>query len=234
MPALYPMNSAPENFRPGDVVRKFVSEASVSPFVGLVSHIVPSTYKVWVEWPTGVEQEDPQNLIKVNPLFGLPTVSQSAGYDSYEKCVSEKNYGQLPNRMASESEKMAIRIAHTFATGIIGDLVEDVVSCHEHGMSDFQTYNQVFRKYSNTCSDHIIKFSIMKVYAASKKKKLKKPQIDKDDVWQAVLTKAKQVYGDKVDAKKLHLMTERAVNIAEKKDGDTEMAIGIATSFFEE
>ena len=49
MPALYPMTVAPEVFKPGDHVRKFISERSVSPYTGVVTQVVPSTYKVWVD-----------------------------------------------------------------------------------------------------------------------------------------------------------------------------------------
>jgi hypothetical protein len=75
MPALYPSQSAPENFQVGDSVRKWVTEWNVTPFLGVVTQVVPATYKVWVQWPLGNSPEDPETLIKVNPaVSGMPTV----------------------------------------------------------------------------------------------------------------------------------------------------------------
>jgi hypothetical protein len=165
MPALFPMTSAPENFKPGDCVRKFITERSVTPFIGVVTHIVPSTYKVWVQWPIEHSQESPETLIKVNPaIFGLPTVLRDTGYDSYEKGVSEKLRGMIPKRVMAH-EQMALRIAHTFATKIVGKLVDDIRDQHEEGLNEVQAYNRIFKKYAGTCSDYIIRSSISKVYS---------------------------------------------------------------------
>jgi hypothetical protein len=179
MPALYPSQSAPENFQVGDSVRKWVTEWNVTPFLGVVTQIVPATYKVWVQWPLGNSPEDPETLIKVNPaVSGMPTVCLDSGYDSYEKQQSAKNYGEIPHRITpsrdltkpipvmitTAANKMAIRIAHTFATDVIGKLVENICACQKEGLSDLKTYNQVFKKYGNYCSDYIIRSSIEKVY----------------------------------------------------------------------
>ena len=164
MPALFPMMSAPEDFRVGDCVRKFVTDSNVSPFTGIVTHIVPSTYKVWVQWPTANEQESPETLIKVNPLiYGMPTVHRDLGYSSYEKSVSEKLRGCLPKRVMA-TERMALRIAHTFAIDVVGKLIDDIVSCHDQGMGEVQTYNRVYQKYATICSDYIVRSSVQKVY----------------------------------------------------------------------
>lgn len=171
MPALYPMMSGPENFRPGECVRKFVTERNISPFCGIVTHIVPATSKVWVQWPIEHSQESPETLIKVNPaIFGLPTVTRDSGYDSYEKQLSERLYGRVPKRILA-TEKMAIRIAHTFAVNIIGKIVDDVVTYHDQGLRDVQTYNRIYHKYSNVCSDYILRFAIQKIYAGLNEEK---------------------------------------------------------------
>jgi hypothetical protein len=172
MPALFPMMSAPEDFRPNDCVRKFVSENGISPHVGVVTHIIPATFKVWVQWPTEHSQESPETLLKVNPdIVGFPTALTNTGYDSYEKTRSEKQFGKavLKPRMASEGEKMAIRVAHTFATDIVGKLVDDVCALQENGLSDIQAYNKAFIKYGSVCSDHIIRMSVAKIYGLETK-----------------------------------------------------------------
>jgi len=163
MPALYPMTSAPEDFCVGDTVRKWVSERSVTPYVGIVTNIHPGIHKLDVQWPRGNMREDPEEIIKVNPIFGIPSVSQDTGYGSYDKSLSEKLHGKIPKRVMP-SDKMPIRIAHTFANKIIGNIVDDIVDCYKGNLNEVQAYNQVYRKYSNTCSDFIIRSSIQKVY----------------------------------------------------------------------
>ena len=169
MPALYPSMVAPEDFCPGESVRKFITEWNVSPYVGVVTQVVPSTYKVWVQWPMGNTQEDPETLVKVNPaIFGMPTVHRDYGYSSYEKAVSDAARGPaLPKRQSRRvlsTEKMAIRIAHTFANDVVGKLVDEIGVCMRSGFSDVQAYNSLFNKYGSICSDHIIRSSIQKIY----------------------------------------------------------------------
>ena len=176
MPALFPSMVGPESFRPGDCVRKFVTEWNVTPFLGVVTHIVPAISKVWVQWPIGTESESPEDLIKVNPqILGMPTSFIDRGYNSYEKTLSEKAYGSIPKRVipsrdcvkpivVTARDKMAIRIAHTFATKTVGTLIDDIEGCMKNGMSDLQTYNKIFERYGSVCSDYIIRSSIDKMY----------------------------------------------------------------------
>ena len=113
----------------------------------------------------------------------MPTAIVDRGYGSYEKSLSEQTYGSLPKRvtpsrdlkrvliprMATETNKMVIRIAHTFATNVIGKLVESIDDCQRVGMTDVQAYNKIFRDYGDFCSDSIIKSSIQRVYAGEEK-----------------------------------------------------------------
>lgn len=180
MPALYPSAVAPEDFKVGESVRKFITESTVTPYLGRVTQVTPITYKVWVQWPFGnATPEDPEYLIKVNPaICGMPTVTTDSGYDSVEKSVSERNFGKIVQRVTpsrdltqaprpftiNASDKMAIRVAHTFADGVIGKLVSDICACKQEGLTDINTYNKVFSKYGNFCSDHVIRSSIQRVY----------------------------------------------------------------------
>lgn len=181
MPALYPSQVAAEAFKVGECVRKFVTEWNVTPYIGVVSHVVPATCKVWVQWPLGNSPEDPETLVRVNPIFsGMPTAVIDRGYSSFEKSLSEANYGSLPKRInparaglvmhavvprvMTATDKMVIRIAHTFATEVIGRLVDEIGKCASSGLSDVQAYNRLFEKFGSICSDHIIRSSIEKIY----------------------------------------------------------------------
>ncbi len=184
MPALYPSMVGPEAFKVGDCVRKFITDWNVTPYTGVVTHIIPATSKVWVQWPFANTPESPETLVKVNPLvYGMPTTLVDRGYGSYEKSLSEKNNGSIPKRitpsrdlkrvlvpkMASEMNKMAIRIAHTFATKVIDKLVDKISMCQEEGLTDVQAYNKVFRDFGDICSDYIIKSSVERVYTREEK-----------------------------------------------------------------
>ena len=170
MPALFPMQVAPEDYRPGDCVKKFSTPLHITPYVGVITHIIPATCKVWVQWPTNHSQEDPETLIKVNPVvMGLPVALTDRGYSSYEKTRSLKRYGPglLPRPRFAAVDKMAIRIAHSFATSVISKLINDISKCKSDSMTDVQAYNRIYAKYGTVCSDHIIKNSIGSIYSKS-------------------------------------------------------------------
>ena len=176
MPALYPSQVAAEDFCVGECVRKFVTEWNITPFTGVITQIVPATCKVWVQWPMGNSPEDPETLIRVNPLIsGMPTTLYDGGYNSFEKNLSDNNNNvsqELPAkavtrivpRVMTATDKMAIRIAHTFATTVIGKLVDEISACVTNGLSDVRAYNRTFEKFGSICSDHIIRSSIEKIY----------------------------------------------------------------------
>ena len=84
--------------------------------------------------------------------------------DSYEKSISEKLYGRVPKKVMA-TDRMAIRVAHTFATKVVGKLVSDAEEHYKEGCTDLQAYNKVYKKYAGTCSDYIIRSSIHKIYS---------------------------------------------------------------------
>ena len=88
---LFPMTITPFNFNKGDLVKKCITELVVSPFVGIVTAIIPSTNKVEVQWPYDRNTiEDPSELIKVNPFINPPTVKEDLGFNTYQKNLSDK------------------------------------------------------------------------------------------------------------------------------------------------
>ena len=72
--ALYPSLVAPEDFRPGDVVRKIFGDFRVTEYTGIILAVHPTTQTVDVRWPYGIGFENPQDLVRVNPFFEPPTV----------------------------------------------------------------------------------------------------------------------------------------------------------------
>jgi hypothetical protein len=181
MPALFPNTVAPEDFSIGQVVRKFIS-GHVSQYTGEVTHISPNTYKVWVNWAVGGSmQEDPETLVKVPDTQYQSPVGEDTRYPSYDKTLSDKLYGtvsptviMLAKKIAANSitveenknniQKMATRIANTFATDIVGSLVKEIEACKSNNMTDIQAYEAVYPAFSNRCSDGFLRTAIHKCY----------------------------------------------------------------------
>jgi len=181
MPALYPSTVAPEDFSIGDTVKKYFDGSQISPYTGIVTSIVPSTYKVWVKWPIGGDcQEDPEVLLKINPATQpfTPVNTDPSGYNSHEKNLSEKYFGTVRPRIIEAARrlagtdallmsKMASRVARKFAEEVVDSVVGDILTQKESGMSDIQAYDEVYKKYANTCSDVFLRSTITKVYAST-------------------------------------------------------------------
>jgi len=89
---LYPMRVNPQNFSKGDTVKKIYMDNIQTPYVGIVTSIIPSTNKVEVQWPHSTGLEDPWDLIKVNPIINPPVVKEDKAYDSYQKRKNCEEY----------------------------------------------------------------------------------------------------------------------------------------------
>lgn len=180
MPGLFPNPSAaPEAFRPGDQVRWYVGDAHISPYVGVVVHIHPGIQKVDVDFPVGgVQRMSPEDLILVTRFTGETTSAPDGGdYSSYDKSVSDKDYGTLSQNLremarsvaskkASEGKPMAKVIAERFAAEVVSSLAEDILECADKGMVDIEAYYRVYPKYASKCSDAFLRGAVRRVYAA--------------------------------------------------------------------
>ncbi|MDB4330299.1 hypothetical protein N9948_01110 [bacterium] len=87
---LYPMRVNPLNFTKGDAVKKIYMDNIQTPYVGLVTSVIPSTNKVEVQWPHGMGMEEPWDLIKVNPLINPPVVRQDKAYKTHQNQKAKK------------------------------------------------------------------------------------------------------------------------------------------------
>ena len=89
---LFPMRVNPQNFKKGDVVKKIYMDNISTPYVGIVTAVIPSTNKVEVQWPDHTGLEDPWDLIKVNPILNPPVVKEDKAYDTYQKRINSEEY----------------------------------------------------------------------------------------------------------------------------------------------
>jgi len=89
---LFPMRVNPQDFKKGDVVKKIYMDNIQTPYVGLVTAVIPSTNKVQVQWPHGTGLEDPWDLVKVNPMLNPPVVNEDKAYDTYQQRINSDEY----------------------------------------------------------------------------------------------------------------------------------------------
>lgn len=87
---LYPMRVNPSNFTKGDAVKKIFMDNIQTPYVGVVTSVIPSTNKVEVQWPHGMGMEDPWDLVKVNPIINPPVVREDKAYKTYQNQKAKK------------------------------------------------------------------------------------------------------------------------------------------------
>lgn len=183
MPGIYPHPSAAaENFHVGDQVRWYVNEKEISPYIGRVTEISGPANKVWVDFPVGGnQQKDPTELILVTPFAGASQVTEENGYGSYEKQISNRNYGTLRDRSVKLAEsivkkelgekskktrvqKMASKVARNFAVDVVEKFSKDVLAGLEAGHSDIQTYQRLYPHYERICSDDFMRNAIGIIY----------------------------------------------------------------------
>ena len=101
---LFPFRTSPLNYSVGDHVKLVGSGSHREPSaVGIVTHLLPKTYKLNVQWPYGNEQLSPEEVYKVNPEQFPASVSYDDAYDSVENRRSEENYGEIPSRPKKSS-----------------------------------------------------------------------------------------------------------------------------------
>jgi hypothetical protein len=183
MPGLYPHPSgSAENYKIGDQVKWFTSEKSISPYVGVVTQVCPAINKVWVDFPMGGnQQKDPTELILITPFVGTSPVGEDTGYGSFDKTISDENYGTLQDKIKKMASKMtskeaakkrmsgmASKVAGNFADNVVTKLANDVVACVSKGLTDIQAYQSLYPRYSNICSDGLMRSAVSKIYKSIK------------------------------------------------------------------
>jgi len=182
MSGIYPNPSASAtNFKPGDQVKWYVG-AKESPYVGRVTEVCAGINKVWVEFPVGGNQQmDPTDLVMVTPFTGQSFVTENTGYSSYDKSVSQKDYGTMRQNLVKKAQamllkkaeqrdqeqnrsNMASRIAHKYATSVVDVLASDVLECIKSNLTDIETYQKLYPQYESMCSDGFMRNAIEKIY----------------------------------------------------------------------
>jgi len=184
MPALFPNAAAAESFKVGQQVRWYVNEREISPYIGRITEICPGINKLWVEFPVGGNtQMDPTDVILVTPeSYGVSQIDKETGYSNYDKAESKQDFGKLQPRstirlaqkIAADAAGIGIeeyktrtaaeKIAQEFATDIVGKVSSDILVCKTAGKTDVETYCEIYPKYENTCSDHLMRYAISKIY----------------------------------------------------------------------
>lgn len=135
-----------KNFKTGDVVQRFLPFAqgdALSPFVGkvLVSH--PGLGVVDVQWPHGHQRISADEIVLVNPKITkyLP-LNLDQAYSTYDMS----------------------KIAAWKLDRVPGEFLGDLSQLWSNKKSDLDSYDVLWRKYSNFVDDLTIKSLTLKFY----------------------------------------------------------------------
>jgi hypothetical protein len=152
---LFPMTVTPLNFTRGDVVKKIFTDNLTTPYVGVVTSVVPSTNKVEVQWPHGNGLEDPWDLIKVNPIINPPVVKQDKAYKTHQnqkaQQYNEKFFKKLDH----------YNVLNEFVNENLQPLIMRISKFYNEGYSKKEAFEKVKLKYEN---NHILKSALDKIY----------------------------------------------------------------------
>jgi hypothetical protein len=161
--ALFPFQTSVLDYKIGDHVKK-LTRNNESNIVGVVTHILPKSCKIRVQWTYGNELESPEEIYKVSPTLYPTSVGFDTSYDSWENRDSEKNYGtSLPKRPKKYLESLADKIAsrHVNATSV---LVENILSMKQANLNELQCYLKMTSKYAKSVGDSLLKELVLSVY----------------------------------------------------------------------
>lgn len=152
---LYPMAVNPLNFTRGDSVKKIFMDNITTPYVGIVTAVIPSTNKVEVQWPYGVGLEDPWDLIKVNPLIHPPVVKQDKSYKTYQNQKSQKYNEDYCKKLDHYS------VLNDYLNENVSPIILKISQMYNKGLSKREAFIQ-----SKNLSDnfHILSSLINKIY----------------------------------------------------------------------
>lgn len=153
---LYPMAVSPSNFTRGDSVKKIYTDKITTPYVGVVTAVIPSTNKVEVQWPYGIGLEDPWDLIKVNPLINPPVVKEDKAYKTYQKQKSQKYNEDYCKKLDHHN------VLNDFLNENVNPLIYRISEMYNKGLSKKDAFYQI-KKISDNF--HVASYFIDKVYS---------------------------------------------------------------------
>ena len=169
MSGIFPNEAASaENFDINASVIHSVNSKENAKQIGRVVDRDLKANKVWVQFPIGDKMSlDPTELIIATPAMGQCVVPPIEGTVSKKVIKLAESLSAARSNVSEEeyrTNKMASNVAHRYATDKVEKLCNDILICKQAGKNDIAAYNEIFAKYSSTCSDDFIKGAIEKVY----------------------------------------------------------------------
>lgn len=161
--ALFPMQSSPLDFKVGDAVKKLTPNSVVSDVVGVVTHLLPKIHKIRVQWNYGNEQEDPEQIFRVDPKMYPPGVSRDSSYSAHDLAESEKTYGSIPKVQRWMHASVVHKVAEKFLD-VTASLTTEIEQCRSSKLSSVQAYLKLSSKYSKNVSDTVLRQLVAAVY----------------------------------------------------------------------
>ena len=149
---LFPMQVNPQNFNRGDAVKKIITDSIKTPYVGLVTSVIPSTNKVEVQWPSGVTLEDPWDLIKVNPFIEPPVVKQDKSYPTFYNEKGKQHAKSLKH----------YRVLEDFISENLKPVILKASSLYNEGISKGEAFKSLSAEFDNK---EIVSSALSKIYS---------------------------------------------------------------------
>ena len=160
--ALFPFTTSPLDYRVGDFVKRIGPCWQLHDTVGVVSHVLPKTFKVRVQWPYGNEVMAPEEVYAVNKRMFPATVTFNTAYDSWENRESEKLYGALPRRPKQGSLDNRIAEEHLLKMAHLTDYASQFKKLEMSGVAAYLKMSSLFGK---EFGDTLIREAVSTVYS---------------------------------------------------------------------
>jgi hypothetical protein len=151
---------SPTDYRPGDHVKR-VHQFSTD-LVGVVTHVLPKSHKVGVQWAHGNHIHDPEEIYIVSKSQYPASVSLDTAYESWENSQSEKTYGLgLPKRPRAHG--VAKKVASRYADKISA-LSDEAYLCRKASLTEVQAFLKMSSEHKGDVGDELLKYAIHLIY----------------------------------------------------------------------
>lgn len=168
MPSMNPHAVRPEDYKIGDQVRWYVTDSTMSPYIGRIYAINPKTNKVMVTWPVGGNAtHSPEELVLIPPELGISPITQPApGYMTWEVAKSEKIFGKLtPATMSpAEIKKSASVLVTAYLEEEASKYAE---TCKQAGYNDVLVMDRVASVYSGLITNSALSAAVEKAFGTN-------------------------------------------------------------------
>jgi hypothetical protein len=160
-------------FNSGDIVQRGgLHDFFLTPYIGRVIVSNPSTGRVQVQWPWGVEEEAPAELVKVNPasIGHIPPMLADQSYSTWDKSQHVND-----SDIQKEDEKWRKKLTASSSISIVSRAVRRYekrtmpiwrAACQEwhDGKNEFETFQSLLPKFAGQFGPDAVRVTVANLY----------------------------------------------------------------------